>query len=86
MKWQVYIIKCSDDTYYTGITNNLKARIEAHNSGKGSKYTKNRRPVHLVYKEEVPTKSESLKREIKIKKLSRKNKQLLINSVNLSST
>ena len=65
MKWQVYIIKCSDDTYYTGITNNLNARIEAHNSGKGAKYTKNRRPVHLVYKEEVPTKVNLLREKLR---------------------
>ena len=46
-----YIVKCSDETLYTGWTNNLKKRLEAHNSGKGAKYTKNRRPVELVYSE-----------------------------------
>ena len=48
-----YIVKCSDETLYTGWTNNLKKRLEAHNSGKGAKYTKNRRPVELVYFEEA---------------------------------
>ena len=66
-----YIVKCSDETLYTGWTNNLKKRLEAHNSGKGAKYTKNRRPVELVYFEEYDTKQEAMKREYAIKQLSR---------------
>ena len=62
-----YIVKCSDETLYTGWTNNLKKRLEAHNSGKGAKYTKNRRPVELVYFEEYDTKQEAMKREYAIK-------------------
>ena len=65
-----YIVKCSDETLYTGWTNNLKKRLEAHNSGKGAKYTKNRRPVELVYFEEYDTKQEAMKREYAIKQLS----------------
>ena len=75
-----YIVKCSDETLYTGQTNNLKKRLEAHNSGKGAKYTKNRRPVELVYFEEYDTKQEAMKREYAIKQLSRQKKLALIHS------
>ena len=75
-----YIVKCSDETLYTGWTNNLKKRMEAHNSGKGAKYTKNRRPVELVYFEEYGTKQEAMKREYAIKQLSRQKKLALIHS------
>ena len=75
-----YIVKCSDETLYTGWTNNLKKRLEAHNSGKGAKYTKNRRPVELVYFEEYDTKQEEMKREYAIKQLSRQKKLALIHS------
>ena len=75
-----YIVKCSDETLYTGWTNNLKKRLEAHNSGKGAKYTKNRRPVELVYFEEYDTKQEAMKREYAIKQLSRQKKLALIYS------
>ena len=75
-----YIVKCSDETLYTGWTNNLKKRLEAHNSGKGAKYTKNRRPVELVYFEEYDTKQEAMKREYAIKQLSRQKTLALIHS------
>ncbi len=75
-----YIVKCSDETLYTGWTNNLKKRLEAHNSGKGAKYTKNRRPVELVYFEEYDTKQEAMQREYAIKQLSRQKKLALIHS------
>lgn len=55
-----YIVKCSDETYYTGWTNNLEKRIQTHNAGKGAKYTKVRRPVELVYYEEFATKEEAM--------------------------
>ena len=67
-----YIVKCSDGSLYTGWTNNLEKRIKDHNAGRGAKYTKARRPVVLVYKEEFPTKQEAMKREWEIKRLSRK--------------
>jgi len=54
-----YIVKCSDGSLYTGWTNNLEKRIKDHNAGRGAKYTKARRPVVLVYKEEFPTKQEA---------------------------
>lgn len=74
----VYIVECSDHTYYTGWTTNLEQRIKAHNEGNGAKYTKARRPVKLIYVEELLDKSQALKREYAIKQLTRKQKELLI--------
>ena len=76
--YSVYMVGCADDTYYTGIATDVEHRIMVHNSGKGAKYTRSRLPVHLVYKEEGLTKSEALKRELAIKKLSRQKKEALI--------
>ena len=73
-----YIVKCSDGTFYTGWTNNLTRRMEAHNQGRGAKYTKARRPVTLIYYEAFETKEEAMKREYAIKRLSRKEKEELI--------
>lgn len=73
-----YILKCKDDSLYTGWTNDLKKRITRHNAGKGAKYTKARRPVELVYYEEFQTREEAMKREYAIKQLSRKEKEALI--------
>ena len=78
MKNYVYILKCADNTYYTGWTTNIEKSIIAHNSGKGAKYTKSRRPVSLVYFEELENKSLALKREHAIKQLTRKQKEDLI--------
>ena len=77
-----YILQCSDGTYYTGWTNNLQNRVATHNSGKGAKYTRARLPVQLVYYEEYATKSEAMKRECAIKRLSRKEKEKLISASN----
>ena len=73
-----YMLKCSDGTLYTGWTNDLEKRVEAHNSGKGAKYTKARRPVELAYYEEFETLEQAMKREYAIKQLGRKEKQNLI--------
>lgn len=73
-----YIVKCSDGTFYTGWTNDLTRRMEAHNQGRGAKYTKARRPVTLIYYETFETKEEAMKREYAIKRLSRKKKEELI--------
>jgi putative endonuclease len=82
MKFFVYIVECVDKTYYTGYSNDVESRVGKHNSGKGgSKYTKTRRPVKLVYKEECGSKSEAMKREYAIKQLSRKKKEDLIAGV-----
>lgn len=73
----VYILRCSDGTLYTGWTNELKKRVSAHNAGKGARYTASRRPVALVYCELCRDKSRALKREARIKKLSRRQKLAL---------
>jgi len=72
--WYVYILQCSDDTLYTGITNNLERRIKQHNEGKGAKYTKGRSPVTILRQFEVETKSLALKMELQIKSLPRDQK------------
>jgi len=74
VKWFVYLLRCSDDTLYCGITNNLEKRIETHNKGKGAKYTKGRLPVMLVKYFELESKSEALKLEYRIKQLPRQEK------------
>lgn len=78
MKNYIYILKCSDNSLYTGWTNNLEHRIQDHNSGKGAKFTKGRGPVELVYSESFKTKEEAMKREYAIKKMSRSQKLELI--------
>ena len=74
----VYMLRCRDDSLYTGWTNNLEKRLKAHNSGKGGKYTASRRPVELVYFETFPTKQEAMSREYAIKQLPRKEQERLI--------
>ncbi|MCR5153364.1 MAG: DUF45 domain-containing protein [Lachnospiraceae bacterium] len=76
--YYTYILACSDGTYYTGYTPDLKGRLLAHNSGTGAKYTKTRLPVKLVYHEEFKTKREAMSREVYIKQLTRKEKEKLI--------
>ena len=73
-----YIVECKDGTLYTGWTNNLEKRIADHNSGKGAKYTRARKPVTLVYYETFEAKEEAMKREWEIKRLSRKEKLSMI--------
>ena len=73
-----YILKCKDGSLYTGWTNDLEQRVAAHNTGKGAKYTKARRPVELVYFEEFETKEQAMKREYAIKQMARKDKIELV--------
>ena len=80
MGYFVYILVCADGALYTGITNDLENRIAVHNSGKGSKYTRARRPVSLAYKEACEGKPAALRREIEIKKMTREEKLRLINT------
>jgi putative endonuclease len=75
----VYILECSDKTYYTGWTKDLEKRINTHNNGKGAKYTRGRCPVKLIYFENFNDKVEAMKREYEIKQMSRKEKEKLIN-------
>ena len=76
--WYLYILRCRDNTLYTGITTDVEKRLEAHRSGKGAKYTRGRGPLELTYREACGTHSDALKREYQIKQLSRQEKQLLI--------
>ena len=73
-----YIMRCADGTLYTGITDNLPRRLAAHNAGRGAKYTRSRLPVKMVYHESFATRSEAMKRECAIKRLSREQKLKLI--------
>ena len=73
-----YIVECCDGTYYCGYTNNLDKRMEAHNSGKGAKYTRPRRPVKLMYYEEFEDKNAAMSREWHLKKLTHEQKKKLI--------
>ena len=80
MIWSCYILRCADDTLYTGITNDLDKRIVTHNAGMASKYTRGRGPVELVFAESCADKSVALKRELAIKNLTRAEKLVLIQS------
>lgn len=74
----VYILRCGDGTFYTGYTPNLEKRVALHNGGKGAKYTRSRRPVELVWCKEYRYFKNAFLAEIKIKKLTRKQKERLI--------
>ena len=78
MTWYVYIIECNDGSLYTGITNDLDKRINAHNAGYGAKYTKSRLPVNLRYSEHVKNRSQASQREYAIKSLKKSAKIYLI--------
>ena len=80
----VYILRCKDNSLYTGWCRDLDERIKKHNSGKGAKYTRAKGPCKLVYYEEISNKSEALKREIAIKKLSKTKKEDLVRNLNLT--
>lgn len=72
-----YILKCKDGTLYTGWTNDLDKRVKAHNEGRGAKYTRSRTPVELVYYETFETKEEAQRREYAIKKMTRRQKEII---------
>ena len=76
--WVVYILRCADNSFYTGITNNLARRCKQHNAGTASRYTRSRLPVELVYHEAQGNRSLASKRELTIKALTRQKKELLI--------
>ncbi|ORU00135.1 putative endonuclease [Anaerovibrio sp. JC8] len=78
MKAFAYILECADGTLYTGYTTDMEKRLACHNSGKGSKYTRGRLPVKVVYLEECPDKEAAMSREWHIKKMSRDQKLQLI--------
>jgi len=75
-----YILECSDGTYYTGWTTDPQRRLRQHTLGSGARYTRSRRPVRLVYVEEQPDRSSAMRREFRIKRMSREAKEKLIKS------
>jgi putative endonuclease len=80
MNWQVYIVICSDNTLYTGITTDVERRLGQHQSGRGAKYFRGRQPVQLVYLESGHNRSTAIRKEAGIKKMQRSKKCLLISS------
>ena len=77
--WYVYILLCGDNSFYTGITNNLKKRFSDHKSGRGGRYTRSHKPIKIIHQEQFLTKSAALKREIEIKSWKRERKIGLLN-------
>ena len=76
--WYLYILRCRDGSLYTGITTDVEKRFEAHQAGRGAKYTRGRGPLELVYRETCGDHSAALKRELEMKKLPRERKLRLI--------
>ena len=81
-KFYVYMVICSDNSFYTGYTNDVPARVKKHNDGKGAKYTRGRGPVTLVYQEELPSKSDAMRREYQIKQMTHMEKVFLVSETN----
>ena len=85
--WYLYILRCSDNTLYTGITRDIERRISEHNgTKKGAKYTRARQPVEIVYSQECASHSKALKEEIRIKKLSKKKKEAIVKNFKIKSS
>lgn len=78
LSWFVYMLRCGDGSLYTGCTNDLAARLAAHQSGRGAKYTRSHLPVSLAYWEELPDRSAAMRREAAVKRLSRAQKLMLM--------
>lgn len=78
----VYMLRCSDNSLYTGWCKDLNKRLDKHNKGQGAKYTRSRRPCKLVFYKEIHNKSEALKLEIRIKKLKKKYKENIVRNFN----
>ena len=83
MAYSLYILRCADGTYYTGIAKDVARRLSEHNGllGNGAKYTSGRRPVEIVYEASFPSRSEALREEMRVKRLTRSQKQELISGV-----
>ena len=75
--WFLYMVECADGTLYTGVTNDVARRLDAHNTGRGARYTRARRPVRLVYLDEQASRSEALRREHALKRLPRAEKEAM---------
>ena len=78
--WFIYMLRCADDSLYTGITTDVSRRCDQHNAGTASRYTRSRLPIRLVYEEVLTSRSLALKREAAMKALSRMEKESLIQS------
>jgi putative endonuclease len=76
--WFVYVVRCKDRTLYTGVTTDVKRRVEEHNDGRGARYTRSRCPVTLVYRERVTDRSAALRREYEIKRMTAEGKLKLV--------
>mgnify|MGYP001813440239 CR=1 FL=1 len=78
MDWSVYILRCSDGSYYVGYSNDAEKRLKSHNAWKGAKYTRSRLPCEIVYTEQFTSKHEAMSREYQVKNMNRTRKQALI--------
>ncbi len=76
--WFLYILRCQNDTFYTGVTKDLERRVKMHNDGKASRYTRARLPVKLIYHEDCASRAQALVRECRVKALTRKQKEKLV--------
>ncbi|MDQ0350379.1 putative endonuclease [Alkalibacillus filiformis] len=76
--YYIYMLRCKDGSLYTGYTNDVESRVAKHQTGEAAKYTRAKLPVQLVYQEEFETRSEAMKREVAIKKLSKREKEELV--------
>ena len=83
MNW-AYMVRCADGTLYAGWTTDVTARVEAHNSGKGAKYTRGRAPVHLAWAEACETKQEAMQKEAALKRMRRAEKEMLVQAFEFS--
>ncbi len=81
MEWWVYILRCADESLYTGIARDVDRRAAVHNRGQGAKYTRSRLPVTVVWREAQPNKGAALRREAAIKRLRREEKLALIHGI-----
>jgi len=81
-RWWVYLLRCSDGTFYIGMSTDVEKRLATHNAGKGAKYTRGRLPVACVWREEVTSESAARKREYALKQLSRNEKLILVQAKN----
>jgi putative endonuclease len=80
MSWHVYIIRCSDNSFYTGITTDVDRRFQQHADGSGAKYFRGRQPADIVYLESAHSRSSASKREIQIKSMNRAEKEKLVST------
>jgi len=85
MNWQVYIIFCSDDTLYTGITTDMERRFRQHEEGSGAKYFRGRQPLKVVYLEKDHTRSSASARELQIKSMNRADKQMMVSQQEMTT-